>query len=60
MTKTYIPQAVDEVNRMNRYFARWASKMTIGASPSQIAALSALIACIATFLVEWHKPPPVN
>jgi len=60
MAKTYIPQAVDDVQKMNKYFARWAAKMVIGATPGQVVALTNLVSCIAAFLVEWHKPPPIN
>ncbi len=60
MGKTYIPSAVDKTHALNKYFAKWAAQMSVGASPSQLAALAALIACIATFLAEWHKPTPIN
>jgi len=60
MAKTYIPSAVDVANAANRYLTRWQAKMTIGASPAQIAALVNLLACLATFLQEWHKPAPIN
>jgi len=55
--KTYIPQAVNEAQAMSRYFGRWAAKMQVGATDAQKTALANLIACIAQFLVEWHKPP---
>jgi len=60
MAKTYIPSAVDVANAANRYLTRWQAKMTIGASPEQIAALVDLLACLATFLQRWHKPAPIN
>lgn len=56
--KTYIPQAVDEAQRLSRYFGRWQAKMMIGATSQQITALTNLAACIVTFLQEWTKPPP--
>lgn len=56
--KTYVPQAVDEAQRMAKYFGRWQAKMTVGASSQQITALVNLAACLATFLQEWHKPNP--
>ena len=60
MAKTYIPSAIDVVNHANRYLTRWQAKMTIGATGAQVAALVALLACLATFLQEWHKPTPIN
>lgn len=58
MAKTYIPQAVDDVTALSRYFGRWSQKMLIGASAAQTTALLELIACVAKFLAEWHKPTP--
>jgi len=60
MAKTYIPSAVDKTHDLQKYFAKWSSQMSVGASPGQLLALANLVSCIATFLVEWHKPPPVN
>ncbi len=60
MAKTYIPSAVDKTHDLNKYFARWSAQMSIGASPAQLLALANLVACIAAFLAEWHKPTPVN
>jgi len=60
MAKTYIPSAVDVVTHANRYLTRWQSKLTIGATTEQIAALVDLLACLAVFLQRWRKPGPVN
>lgn len=58
MAKTYIPAAVDKAEDMSKYFGRWAAKMSVGATAGQLTALANLIACVAAFLVEWHKPTP--
>lgn len=60
MAKTYIPSAVDVAYAASRYLNRWQAKLSIGATPEQIAALVDLLACLATFLQKWHKPAPVN
>jgi hypothetical protein len=60
MAKTYIPSAVDKTHALNKYFAKWSAQMAIGATPSQLLALANLVACIAAFLAEWHKPPPIG
>jgi hypothetical protein len=60
MSKTYIPSAVDVAYTANRYLSRYQAKMTISATPEQIAALVDLLACLATFLQKWHKPAPLS
>lgn len=60
MAKTFIPGAVDVVSATNKYLTRWQAKLTVGASPEQVAALVDLIACVAVFLSKWHKPTPIN
>jgi hypothetical protein len=56
--KTYVPGAVDMANEANRYFTRWQAKLALSATtPEKMVALTNLIACFATFLQEWHKPP---
>jgi len=60
MAKLYIDGGVTVVRAAQKYLTRWQPKMVLGASPAQIAALTSLISCIADFLVEWHKIPPVN
>lgn len=60
MAKTYIPSAVDVATHASRYLTRWQSKLAIGATPEQIAALVDLISCLAVFLQKWHKPTPIN
>lgn len=60
MARTYVPQAVDEAQKLGNYFARWGAKMSIGASPAQLVALANLAACIAEFLQVWFKPAPID
>jgi hypothetical protein len=60
MAKTYIPSAVDVAYNASRYLNRWQAKLSIGATPEQLAALVDLLACLANFLQKWHKPTPVN
>jgi len=57
MTKTYVPGAVDIAKTAHKYLTRYQSTLTIGATAGQIAALVELIACLATFLNNWFKPP---
>lgn len=60
MAKLYIDGGVTVVRAAQKYLTRWQSKMVIGATAPQIAALTNLITCLAQFLVEWHKATPVN
>jgi hypothetical protein len=60
MARTYIPQAVDEAQRLSTYFARWSAKMSVGASSEQLVALANLAACLAEFLQVWFKPTPTE
>jgi len=60
MAKTYIPKAVDEVQALSNYIARWGSKMSVGASTEQLLALANLATCVAEFLQVWFKPPPTD
>lgn len=60
MAKTYIPSAVDVAQHASKYLTRWQSKLSIGATTEQVAALVDLIACLAVFLQRWHKPTPIN
>lgn len=60
MAKTYIPGAVDIANSAHKYLTRYQAKLTVGATTDQIAALSELIACLATFLSKWFKPTPIT
>jgi hypothetical protein len=57
MTKTFIPGAVDIANASYRYLTRYQSKLTVSATTDQVVALTELIACLATFLTKWLKPP---
>ena len=60
MSKTYIDGSVTVARAAQKYLTRWQSKLVVGATTDQIAALTDLIACIATFLSKWHKAAPVN
>jgi hypothetical protein len=60
MAKTGVDQAVTKVAGLNRYLAVWTAKMSIGASPAQLLALSDLARCVLVFLQNWHKATPVN
>jgi hypothetical protein len=55
-TKTYVPGAVDVAHASMKYLSRYQGTLTAGATSQQITALANLIACLATFLQEWHKP----
>jgi len=57
--KTYIPGAVDLGNAMHKYLTSYQETLVIDKTPEQITALVNLIACIASFLQVWRKPPPV-
>jgi hypothetical protein len=58
--KLYIDGGVNVARAAQKYLTRWQPKMVVGATTDQIAALTDLIACIATFLSKWHKATPVN
>jgi hypothetical protein len=60
MAKLYIDGSVTVVRAAQKYLSRWQSKMVIGATADQIAALTDLITCIANFLAKWHKAAPIN
>lgn len=60
MTKLYVDGGVTVARAAQKYLTRWQAKMVQGASPAQITALTNLIACLAQFLVDWHKAPPIN
>lgn len=57
MARTYIPGAVDIAGTAHKYLTRYQSTLTAGASAGQITALAELVACLATFLQNWTKPP---
>lgn len=59
MAKTYIPGAVTIASTAHKYLSRYQTKLTLGATAPQIAAMTELIACLATFLANWHKPAPL-
>lgn len=60
MAKTYVDGSVTVVRHAQKYLTRWQSKMVLSATSEQIAALTDLIACIASFLSKWHKAGPVS
>lgn len=58
MAKTYVPMAVTLAGGLHRRLTRYQSTLTEQAvEPGQLTALVDLIACLATFLSKWHKPP---
>ena len=59
MAKTYVPSAVTIADTAHKYLTRYQAKLTAGATPDQIIALTELITCLAAFLTKWLKPPPV-
>jgi hypothetical protein len=58
MAKTYIPMAVDWASSTHKRLTRYQAQLSAGLSTEQIAALTELIACLATFLSKVTKPPP--
>jgi hypothetical protein len=60
MAKLYVDGSVTVVRAAQKYLTRWQSKMVLGATTEQIAALTDLISCIAQFLAKWHKAAPIN
>lgn len=49
--------AVDGAAWLHKRLTRYQTVLTAGASSGQVAALTELISCLATFLVNWHKAP---
>jgi len=58
MAKTYIPGAVNAASFLHKYLSRYQATLVNGQTTQRLQALTDLIACLATFLQEWHKPPP--
>lgn len=58
-SKTYIPGAVVVTEKALKYLTRYQGVLSAGASTQQLSAIADLIACLAKFLQEWHKPSPV-
>ncbi len=57
MAKTYVPMAVSLAGGLHKRLTRYQATLTEQSlSEPQTAALVALIACLADFLVNWHKP----
>jgi hypothetical protein len=60
MAKLYVDGGVTIARAAQKYLTRWQAKMSVGKTTAQLNALVNLIACLAAFLVEWQKIPPVN
>lgn len=58
--KTYVPGANDKAKDLDRYLSQYEAVLVNGKTSDQIAALAALIECLATFISKWPKPPVVN
>jgi len=56
--KTGYPTAVAVAHTAYLYLTRNQAKLALTISPAQATALTNLILCLATFLVEWPKPTP--
>jgi len=57
MTRTYYPSAVKVADTAHKYLTRYQATLSNSRTSEQLAALSALIACLAEFLVKWPKTP---
>jgi predicted house-cleaning noncanonical NTP pyrophosphatase (MazG superfamily) len=57
MPKTYVPMAVDFASALHKRLTRYQTTLSKDKTTEQLAALAELIACLATFLSKWHKPP---
>jgi hypothetical protein len=58
MAKTYVPMAVNLAGGLHKRLTRYQTTLSAQAlEPGQLTALVDLIACLATFLSKWHKPP---
>jgi hypothetical protein len=58
MAKTYVPMAVTLAGGLHKRLSRYQTTLAAQATtPAQTTALLELIACLATFLSNWHKPP---
>jgi len=58
--KTYVPGANDTARRLDKYLNRYEDILSQGKTSDQLTALANLIACLATFIQQWPKPPPEN
>lgn len=58
MAKTYVPMAVDLAQGLHKRLTRYQATLSQGKTSDQLVALAELIACLATFLNKWPKPPP--
>lgn len=59
-TRTYVPQANFIANKLHEYLTRYEEKLVDDKTSEQLTALAELIACLATFIQKWPKPPPNN
>ena len=59
MAKTYIPGAIDAAQFLHKYLTRYQATLSLDVTDAQANALVELIACLAAFLVNWHKPVPI-
>jgi hypothetical protein len=57
MAKTYVPMAVDFASALHKRLTRYQTTLSQDKTTDQLTALAELIACLATFLAKWHKPP---
>lgn len=57
MAKTYVPSANSIANRLHEYLTRYEEKLVADKTSEQLTALAELIACLATFIAKWPKPP---
>lgn len=57
MARTYYPGAVAFASVTHKYLTRYQAKLMTGKSAGQIAAIVALINCLADFLLAWPKDP---
>lgn len=57
MARTYYPGAVKIASTAHKYLTRYQATLTNGQTATRVAALIALVQCLAEFLAEWTKPP---
>jgi hypothetical protein len=57
MARDYYPSAVKVATVSHRYLTRYQATLSKSKTSEQLAALAALISCLAEFLVKWPKTP---
>jgi hypothetical protein len=57
--KTYVPMAVYWANGLYTRLTKYQETLAQDKTSEQLTALAELVACLATFLAKWPKPPPV-